>query len=100
VKYVEIISFTSDPPRKLGEVQLVDGEILYKDLPKKLVDDLKRGIAGWGGEWIMPSQKLKFLENLKVEFSGSAMRATDVKERNSSTEEHILKCELGSDQIS
>ena len=81
MKYVEIFSFTGKEPEKLGEVQLRDGKIVYVDLSEKLVEILKLGVMGDQGIIYKPQQKTKFLEALKFEFSGSAVRATDVKER-------------------
>ena len=84
MKYVEIISYTgkfNEPPQKLGEVQLKDGQLVYVDLPEKLVEILKEGVMGDQGIIYKPQQKTKFLEALQWEFSGSAIRASEVKER-------------------
>lgn len=84
MKYVEIISYTgkfNEPPRKLGEVQLKDGQIVYDGLSDKMIEILKLGVMGDEGIIYKPQQKTKFLEALQWEFSGSAIRASEVKER-------------------
>lgn len=84
MKYVEIISYTgkfNEEPRKLGEVQLKDGQIVYVDLSEKMVQFLKDGVLGDGGITYRPRQKLKFLEAIQWQFTGSAIRASEVKER-------------------
>jgi len=84
MKYVEILSFTGKEPKKLGEVQLVDNEVVFEGFSQKMLEILKQGVYAPGASDMQrytPKDKLKFLEALKFEFSGSAVRATDVKER-------------------
>ena len=84
MKYVEIISYRgkfNDPPEKIGEVQLKKGEIVFVDIPPMLREELEWGIVVDGGKRITPRSPERFLEGLEVALSGSATRATEVKER-------------------
>ena len=70
---------------EVGQVEggrvLWDGkEVRYEGLEDHFIEDLRNGILGHKGKQYKPSDGIVFLENLKYEFTGSYLRATDVIE--------------------
>lgn len=78
--YVDIFDTYSTPPVHVMRVTLTaTGRVEFSDGPPKLLAWLKQGIRGKGGKRFTPADGINFLTNLKYEYTGAAIRATDVK---------------------
>ena len=82
MKYVGIYDVTDTGSELRGIIVLTDGnEIKFLNLSEAFVEDaVQYGIVGKLGKRYFPKDGLAFLENLKYEYHGSRMYASDVKE--------------------
>jgi len=62
-----------------GKALLIEGKVVFRDLPGKLIAELREGIRTKSG-FIYPDDGIRFLEVLKFAYSGSRLRASDVIE--------------------
>ena len=78
VKTVKFLKTVQDGQVECGRVIFDDREVKFKGLEDHFIKSLKHGILGRYGKRYNPSDGIEFLENLKYEFTGSYLRATDV----------------------
>ena len=84
--YVEFLETTPWGP----QVQVVVGraildpgasEVRFEGIPQNWVKEMQeRGLRTGGAERLFPRDGLRFLAGLKFQYTGSMIRATDVKE--------------------
>ncbi len=78
--YVEIYSFITGKQETVGYIELEDNVITFRELPTKFVDRIREdGIKGDDAEVFFPEDGIRFLEALRYRFSGSMLRASEVK---------------------
>ena len=78
MKAVEFYMTTDNSEQRLiGKVLLIEGKVVFRDLPGKLIAELREGIRG-KGNFVYPNDGIRFLEVLKFAYSGSRLRASDV----------------------
>lgn len=77
---VKFLVTTEKGQEEAGYAALKDGKIIFEGLSVQLIEDLKRGIIGYREKVYKPEDGIDFLRNLKYAFTGSLIRATDIKE--------------------
>jgi hypothetical protein len=81
MNYVEFFSTVEGGKQiLLGSVVFSGSKIGYLGLSEELVGTIKSGIRVAGGKKLLPKDGMRFLEGLKHAFSGSYLRASEVKE--------------------
>jgi len=81
MKRVEFYRTIDDGQETIGVAFLRGDKVSFKDLPTKLIEELRKGIRGKiQGHLFYPKDGVKFLEALKYAYSGSILRASDVME--------------------
>ncbi len=63
-----------DGEHRLGEVQLMNGEVLYRNLPPRLVEELALGVFD-GPTRVQPTEGQRFLDALPRAYAGTYMFA-------------------------
>lgn len=80
MKVVEFYSTTEDGQESAGQVVMDNtGKIFFAGMSKALIETLKNGVRGPKGKRLVPKDGIKFLEALQFEFTGSYLRASEVK---------------------
>ena len=80
MKVVKFLKTVEDGQVESGKVVLGSNGIRYEGLNDGFIESLESGILGQYGKRYKPSDGIEFLENLKYEFTGSYLRATDIIE--------------------
>ena len=84
--YVEFLETTPKGPQVqvvMGRAILDPGgdEVRFEGIPQDWVEEMQRdGINIGGGRHVFPNQGMEFLSGLRIQYTGSHIRATDVKE--------------------
>jgi hypothetical protein len=82
VYYVEIYDFLKGPnPRLLGTIEWDGKSIAYSDETQLMKSELEENGIRIGGKILFPKDGMNFLKVLKIQYSGSYFRASDVKKK-------------------
>lgn len=80
--YVEIYDFLKWPNlRTIGTIEWDGKFIAYSDKAEMMKQELEEEGIRIGSKILFPKDGLEFLEVLKVQYSGSYFRASDVKKK-------------------
>ncbi len=81
MKIVEILSFSAgDGTSEVVGTVRFKKQVSLSDVPEKMVDQMKDGIRGKNGNIYLPKDGLKFMRALRYAYSGSRIRATEVRD--------------------
>jgi hypothetical protein len=82
--YVEFLKTMRTGRQEVMRRAILDpgaNEVRFEGIPQYWMESMQqRGIQIWEGQRLFPHEGLRFLRGLKVQYTGSMIRATDVQE--------------------